>query len=63
MRYTIFVQIFASVCSLEESLLVAKYQSQSADFGFRDFTENCLYDGHRLASDYDSIQSVDTKHV
>lgn len=48
MRYTIFVQIFASVCSLEESLLVAKYQRQSADFGFRDFTENCLHDGRRM---------------
>lgn len=45
-------QIFATICSLDESTLVAESQKHSADFGqseLTDFTEKCVvYDGYRL---------------
>lgn len=49
-HYTNFAQIFAPICSLKASTLVAKSQSQSADFRqseLTDFKENhVVYVGH-----------------
>jgi len=65
-----FAQFLAPICSLDEFMLVAVSQSQSADFAHCSWQVSqkiWVFDGLRfwlfLASDYDSIQLDDIKAV
>lgn len=69
-HYTAFAPIFALICSLDESTLVAKNLIRSADIvqlvlTFLQKIVFCIMgkDSNFFASEYDSNQSEDIKHI